>query len=64
MGLVAFEDLDCLQALVTLVQYSSEPLVMTCAGRECLVAMSPEVLDRILFDVNLLNWENRFIEAY
>ena len=45
--------------LVNLAQDSDEPVIVFNGEDECLVAMRPSVFERILFDSDLLNVENR-----
>ncbi len=48
-------------SLMNLAQLSDEPVIVLDDDRECLVALSPRVLDRLLFDLNLLNCTDRSI---
>ena len=56
--------LDAVQqtvSLMNLAQLSDEPVIVLDGDRECLVALSPRVLDRLLFDINLRNCADRSI---
>ena len=53
------QSLANVENLVALAQSSDEPVVVFDGEDECLVAMSPSVLERIMFDTNLLNSEHR-----
>ena len=44
--------------LVKSVYAHDEPIIVFDGENECLVAMRPEVLERILFDTSLLNLEH------
>lgn len=56
MNTLDLERLDGVESLVKAVGSSSEPFVVIDArGREALVAMSPSVLERLLFDTSILN---------
>ena len=55
MGSVSLCALENIQALVSCVHESDEPVVVLDGQDECLVAMRPAVLERILFDTDLLN---------
>lgn len=48
-----------MQALVGMAHEVDEPVVVLNGEEECLVAMRPAVFERILFDTNLLNCEDR-----
>ena len=45
--------------LVNLAQGSDEPVIVFDGDDECLIAMRPPVFERILFDTDLLNCEDR-----
>ena len=47
------------KALVAAVHNTDEPVVVLDGEDECLVAMSPAVFERILFDSDLLNSAKR-----
>ena len=64
MELIASEDIASIRSFLNFVSLSDEPVIVTQNVQECLVAMTPDVLDRLLFDVNLLNWSERSISDY
>ena len=47
--------------LVKSVYAHDEPVIVYDGECECLVAMRPEVLERILFDTSLLNMEHALL---
>ena len=49
--------------LVKCVYAHDEPVIVYDGECECLVAMRPEVLERILFDTSLLNMEYALLKA-
>ena len=49
--------------LVKCVYAHDEPVIVYDGESECLVAMRPEVLERILFDTSLLNMEHAWLGA-
>ena len=55
MELIASDGIARIRSFLNFVSLSDEPVIVTQNGQECLVAMTPDVLDRLLFDVNLLN---------
>ena len=64
MELIASEGIASIRSFLNFVSLSDEPVIVTRNGQECLVAMTPDALDRLLFDVNLLNWSERSISDY
>ncbi len=48
-------------ALLNMVRLSDEPVIVLDGDHECMVALSPNVLDRLLFDINLLNCTDRSV---
>ena len=59
MGTTTLQELCSLRGLVAQAQQSDEPVIVFDDEDECLVAMRPPVFERILFDSDLLNCENR-----
>jgi len=60
MDTVMLENCHNTEQLVVEVHRSDEPvIVLDGEGDECLVAMAPAVLERILFDTALLNRTDR-----
>ena len=59
MGTCALNSIDDVRALVGLAQASDEPLIVFDGDDECLIAMRPSVFERILFDTDLLNFNDR-----
>ena len=59
MGTKQLCSFDNLQKLVAEVHGTSEPVIVFDGEDECLVAMSPSVFERILFDTHLLNSADR-----
>ena len=59
METAMLSSLESVRALVARAQVSDEPVVVFDGEDECLVAMRPTVLERILFDTSLLNCEDR-----
>ena len=56
MNTLDLERLEGVESLAQTAESSSEPLVIIDRhGREALVAMSPDVLERLLFDTSILN---------
>lgn len=53
------QDLNGVKDLVCLAQASDEPAIVFDGEDECLVVMRPPVFERILFDTDLLNCDNR-----
>ena len=53
MELIASEGIASIRSFLNFVSLSDEPVIVT-----------PDVLDRLLFDVNLLNWSERSISDY
>ena len=56
---IPLESVQQTATLLNLAQISDEPVIVVDGESECLVAMSPRVLDRLLFDANLLNGASR-----
>ena len=52
-------DLAGINDLVKATQLSEEPVIVFDGEDECLVAMRPTVLERLLFDSDLLNAAQR-----
>ena len=59
METVALNKLESARSLVAQAHATDEPIVVFEDESECLVAMRPEVFERILFDTHLLNCEDR-----
>ena len=59
MGTGELHALETANTLVMAAQASYEPIVVLDGEDECLVAMRPAVFERILFDSDLLNCEQR-----
>ena len=59
MGTTTLQELCGLRDLVVQAQQSDEPVIVFDGEDECLVAIRPSVFERILFDADLLNCENR-----
>ena len=59
MGTIVLQELCGLRDLVAQAQQLDEPVIVFDGEDECLVAMRPPVFERILFDSDLLNCENR-----
>ena len=59
MGTCALDSVTDVRSLVSMSHESDEPLIVFDGSDECLVAMSPAVFERILFDTDLLNWSTR-----
>ena len=55
MEAFAVTDYETVQDLVNGVYQRSEPVILMDGPTECLVVMSPAMLERILFDGSLLN---------
>ena len=55
----ALEQLGGTRDLVSAAHRSDEPVIVFDGEDECLVAMCPSVFDRILYDSDLLNCEDR-----
>ena len=55
----SIESLSCINDLVGAVHASEEPVVVFDGDDECMVAMRPAVLERLLFDSSLLNATDR-----
>ena len=50
---------ESVQSLVKKAHALNEPIAVYDGDDECLVAMSPAVFERLLFDTHLLNCEDR-----
>ncbi len=59
MGTCMLDSLDNARELVSLAHKSDEPVIVFDGNDECLVAMRPAVFERILFDSDLLNCQDR-----
>lgn len=59
MGTIELSALENVGMLVNEVHRTDEPIVVLDGDDECLIAMRPAVLERILFDCDLLNSVNR-----
>lgn len=59
MGSIELRTLSSVSDLVAAVHETDEPVVIQDGESECLVAMRPSVLERILFDTDLLNRRDR-----
>lgn len=59
MGTCSISDIASSRQLVSMAHAADEPISVYDGVDECLVAMSPAVFERILFDSDLLNWEHR-----
>lgn len=59
MGSIELRSLPNVSALVSEVHNSEEPVIVYDGADECLVAMRPAVLERLLFDTDLLNRTDR-----
>ena len=59
MGSIELRTLSNASALVAAAHETDEPVIVYDGEDECLVAMRPAVFERILFDSNLLNCEDR-----
>ena len=59
MGSIELRSLSGVEALVAAVHETDEPVIVFDGDDECMVAMRPAVLERILFDTDLLNRSNR-----
>lgn len=59
MGTYDLTNVSDTQQLVQAAYATNEPLVIYDGQHECLVAMTPAVFERILFDSDLLNCEGR-----
>ena len=59
MGTYTMQDHCDVRELVDKAHRSTEPLVVFDGEDECLIAMQPSVFERILFDSDLLNREDR-----
>ena len=59
MGTIELRALTEMKALIAAVHDVDEPVIVVDGDDECLVAMSPAVFERILFDTDLLNAASR-----
>ena len=59
METVALNTLQTVRELVAQAHATEEPIIVFDGDDECLVAMRPAVLERILFDTGLLNCDDR-----
>ena len=55
MNLRASETIRDFRSFADTVQLTPSPVVVTGGGEALLVAMSPDVFEQALFDINLLN---------
>ena len=61
MQTISLNEVQQTAALLNLTNYSDEPVIVLDGSKECMVALSPRVLDRLLFDLNLLNCSDRHV---
>lgn len=59
MGSIDLRTLSETKTLIAAAHDSDEPIIVLDGEDECLVAMSPAVFERILFDTDLLNSTKR-----
>ncbi len=59
MGSIELCAIADIRTLVSKAYETDEPIVVSDSDDDCLVVMKPSVFERILFDSDLLNWENR-----
>ncbi len=59
MGSIELCAIADIRTLVSRAYEIDEPIVVSDSDDDCLVVMKPSVFERILFDSDLLNWENR-----
>ena len=59
METALLNSLEDIRSLVGKAHEIDEPIVVFDGEDECLVAMRPSVFERILFDTNILNCEDR-----
>ena len=59
MEALQITNLENVSDLVAAAQRADEPIIVFDGDDECLVAMRPAVMERILFDTSLLNFEHR-----
>ena len=52
-------DFENVRNLVSCTHATDEPVIVFDGEDECLIAMRPQVFERILFDSDLLNCEKR-----
>ncbi len=65
MNVIASESIIDFSDFADMMQLASDPVVVTRGDEALLVAMAPDVFERTLFDVNLLNCcQNRAIGYY
>lgn len=59
MGSIELRALSGAESLVASVHEANEPIIVFDGEDECLVAMSPSVFERVLYDSDLLNASKR-----
>ena len=59
MGSIELRAISGVEPLIAAVHESDEPVTVFDGEDECLIAMSPAVFERILFDGDLLNSASR-----
>ena len=59
METCTIQDIGGVKELVSLAQGADQPVIVYEGEDECLVAMRPSVFERILFDIERLNLEER-----
>jgi len=59
MGSIELRNAPETKTLVAAVHEAYEPVIVLDGEDECLIAMSPSVFERILFDTDLLNSAQR-----
>ena len=59
MGAFMLDSVQDVRALVGHAYESDDPIAVLDGDQECLIAMSPRVFERLLFDTHILNCVDR-----